>query len=77
MKKFLAVLLIAIVACETVEEFNLKNWIDAIVETLKSLGIYDLLVTYGKQYAINFCSNYFGKSICETAINYLCSLIGM
>ena len=36
MKKFLAILLIAIVACEAAEEISLKNIIDTIVDTLKN-----------------------------------------
>ena len=77
MKKFLAILLIAIVACETVEEISLKNFIDVVIDTLKSLGIYDQLISSGKQYAIKLCSNYIDAGLCEIAINWLFNELGL
>ena len=75
MKKFLAVLLIAIVACEAAEEISLKNIIDTIVDYLKKFGIYDALVSKGKEYAIKFCANYLDEGLCTMGINYLCDLL--
>ncbi len=77
MKKFLAILLIAIVACEAVEEFNLKGWLDGIIEQLKKWGIYDALISKGKEFAINLCANYLDRSLCEMAVNWLCSQLGI
>ena len=71
MKKFLAILLIAIVACETVQEFNLQG----ILDVLKRAGIYDLvlqkLIIYGKQIAVNFCAQYLSRSTCQSAVDAL------
>ena len=77
MKKFLAILLIAIVACEAVEEFDLKGWLDGIIEQLKQWGVYDALISKGKEFAINFCAKYLGQGVCEMAINWLCNQLGL
>ena len=77
MKKFLAILLIAIVACETVEEFDLQGW----MEDLKNAGIFDLvkskIISYGKQIAKNFCSNYLPSAICSIAVDALAAMLGV
>ena len=74
MKKFLAILLIAIVACETVEEFDLQGWIDE----LKRAGIFDMvkskIISFGKSVAINFCAGYLSRSICTIAVNGICAM---
>ena len=76
MKKFLAILLIAIVACETVQEFNLQG----ILDVLKRSGIYDLvlqkLIIYGKQIAVNFCAQYLSRSTCQSAVDALTGVRG-
>ena len=77
MKKFLAILLIAIVACEAVEEFDLKGWLDGIINQLKEWGVYDALISKGKEFAINFCAKYLGQTVCEMAINWLCNQLGI
>ena len=77
MKKFLAILLIAIVACEAVEEFDLKG----VVDWLKNSGIYDAVKNYiisaGKSFAISFCSRYLPGSICSAAVNAIASALGL
>ena len=71
MKKFLAILLIAIIACETVQEFDSEDWINP----LESAGIYDLvlqkLINYGRQVAVNFCAQYLSRSTCESEVDAL------
>ena len=77
MKKFLAFLLIAIVACEAVEDLDLND----ILDWLKNSGIYDevksKLVDAGKQIAIDFCSNYLSRSTCESAVDVLANMLGL
>ena len=77
MKKFLAILLIAIVACETAEEFDLEWW----MEDLKNAGIFDLvkskIISFGKSVAINFCAGYLSRSICTIAVNGICAMFGL
>ncbi len=77
MKKFLAFLLIAIVACEAVEDSELNGILDwlsnsGILETVKQQ-----LIQFGKQVAIDFCAGYLSRSICEAAINALAGMLGL
>ena len=82
MKKFLAFLLIAIIACNTVEDMTLQNIIDYLkelyekaVQWLKDHGVYDEVVTalrtLGKEAAIALCSKWLDRSTCEAVINGL------
>ena len=82
MKKFLAFLLIAIVACTTVEDLTfesfwdkIKDWFKKAVNWLKEIGVYDIivntLITLGKQAAIGLCSNFLSQDECESIINSL------
>ncbi len=82
MKQFLAFLLIAIVACTTVEDMTLQNWIDTLkelfnkgVQWLKDHGVYDQVVqalrTLGKQAAIEVCCNWLDRTICEAVLSFL------
>ena len=77
MKKFLAILLFAIVACEAVEEFDLKGVVDWLINS----GIYDAVKNYiisaGKSFAISFCSRYLPGSICSAAVNAIASSLGL
>ena len=77
MKKFLAILLIAIVACEAVEEFDLKGVVDWLINS----GIYDAVKNYiisaCKSFAISFCSRYLPGSICSAAVNAIASSLGL
>ncbi len=77
MKKFLAILLIAIVACEAVEEFNLKGFFDGIIEQLKKWGIYDMLIEKGKEFAKNLCVKYLGETVCDLVLTFLCNQLGI
>ena len=75
MKKFLAILLIAIVACETVEELHLEDVLDwlrnsGILEAVKSQ-----IINYGKKIAVDFCARYISRSICQTAVDILAGMI--
>ena len=83
MKKFLAILLIAIVACEAVEDFDLLGKItqeiqDAL-DMLKYRGIYNYikekLVTMGKYAAIAYCAPYLGSPVCKLAVRGLSILL--
>ena len=82
MKKFLAFLLIAIVACTTVEDLDFDSWWDKIKDFfkkgwnwLKEHGVLDLvkdtLWKLGKEAAIALCSKWLDRSTCETVINGL------
>ena len=77
MKKFLAILLIAIVACEAAEEFDLQGFFDGFVKTLKDLGIYDTLIQKGKEWAKNLCVQHLDETICELVLTWLCSKLGI
>ena len=81
MKKFLALFLIAIVACEAVEEFDLENWISDAWNWLKEKGILDavknIAVTAGKAAAIAYCSPYLSPPVCTIAVNAVCSALGI
>ena len=81
MKQFLAFLLIAIVACTTVD-LDLESWWDDIVDFfkkgwnwLKEHGVLDLvketLWKFGKAAAIQLCSKWLDQSTCEAVINGL------
>ena len=76
MKKFLAFLLIAIVACTTVEDHILESFWDIVKqawEWIQSSGVLDQLKqtlrNLGKEAAITLCSNWIERSICEFVIN--------
>ena len=87
MKKFLAFLLIAVIACMTVEEemeFNswlsnlwnkIKNAVKKAWNWLKEKGylskIKDALVKLGKTAAIALCKKWFDAQVCEGIINGL------
>ena len=81
MKQFLAFLLIAIVACTTVD-LDLESWWDSIVDFftrgwnwLKENGLLDIikdtLIKLGKEAAINLCAGWLERSTCEAVINSL------
>lgn len=79
MRKFLAILLIAIIACSTLEQ-DLNGWWDTIKEwynKLKEMGVIDILLnllrTYGVPAAKQACCNYLPAacSICEMILNLL------
>ena len=81
MKKFLAILLIAIVACSEVsvieeEEFDLESFKGAIqnaIAWLKNHGLWDpilnLLKTAGKAAAYALCTNYVKSNVCNVINN--------
>ena len=75
MKKFLAILLIAIVACETVEELHLED----VLDWLRNSGILEAvkkqIINYGKKIAVDFCAQYISRSICQTAVDILAGMI--
>ena len=77
MKKFLAILLIAIVACETVEELHLED----VLDWLRNSGILDAvknyIISYGKKMAVDFCAGYISRSICQTAVDILAGMLGL
>ena len=92
MKKFLALFLIAIVACEAVEDIELENWFtdawnwisNAAKDAwnwLKSKGILDAVknvaITAGKAAAIAWCSPYLTPTVCTVAVNAICSALGI
>ena len=69
MKKFLAILLIAIISCEVVNDFDLKAWFDSFVAFLKQIGLLEVMYNKGKKATIEFCAEYFDINICESIIN--------
>ena len=81
MKKFLAILLIAIVACSNVsvveeEEFDLEKitgTVKEVVAWLKKNGLWDPLMntlkTAGKVAAFAFCTRYADASLCQTIVD--------
>ena len=87
MKKFLALLLIAFIVCETVEEeIDMNSWFSKIWKKitgavkkawnwLKEKGILNtiknLLKTVGKAAATALCSAYFTPAVCATVIGAL------
>ena len=81
MKKFLAILLIAIIACTTVEqEQAFQGFIDKVKELynkLKEMGVIDALVnalrTYGKPIAKKICCEKLPDwcSLCDAVIDML------
>ena len=87
MKKFLALLLIAFIVCETVEEeIDMNSWFSKIWNKitgavkkawnwLKEKGILstikNILITVGKAAATALCANYFSAAICGTVIGAL------
>ena len=88
MKKFLAIFLIAIVACEAVQDIDLEGIWDQLsdaaknaVNWLKQKGIYDLvknrLIQAGKIAAIGVCTPYLGPAICTAAVEGVSILLGI
>ncbi len=75
MKKFLAILLIAIVACNAIEDLDLND----VLDYLRNAGIFDMvknkLIAFGKKVAIDLCANYISRGLCEAAVNVLASMI--
>lgn len=81
MKKFLAILLIALVACNTVEEDILKtDWIMLILQIVSLIkekgwkdGILEALKTYGLPAAKDLCCQYLPDycGYCEAVIQFL------
>ena len=86
MKKFLAFLLIAIVACEVVDDIDLEGFLGGLwdkltgaakkaYEWLKSHGVLDqiknALKAAGKAAAIAICSAYLDPAICSAVIGVL------
>ena len=87
MKKFLVILLIAIIACEAIEQdLDLESWLSDIWKKLtgavkkawnwlKGNGILDkiktILISAGKTAAIALCSTYFTPAVCTTVIGLL------
>ena len=81
MKKFLAILLIAIVACSNVsvveeEEFDLEKitgTVNQVVAWLKKNGLWDPLMntlkTAGKIAAFAFCTRYAPANVCSLILN--------
>ena len=81
MKKFLAILLIAIVACSNVsvveeEEFDLEKitgTVKEVVAWLKKNGLWDPLMntlkTAGKVAAFAFCTRYAPANVCSLILN--------
>ena len=79
MKKFLAILLIALVACEVVEQTNLKGWIDNLIYQYNPIGehIKYLLQTQGRKPAIIYCARYYAQKLCEVGIDFLIKQTGI
>ena len=75
MKKFLAFLLFAVIACDAVEDFDLKGFLDGIIDWLKEKGLYDTLINWGKEEAVKLCTKWLSESTCQIAVNILASLI--
>ena len=87
MKKFLAILLIAVIVCMTAEEeMEFNSWFSNLWKKitgavkkawnwLKEKGILNtiknLLITAGKAAATALCSSYFTPAICATVIGAL------
>ena len=78
MKKFLAILLIAIIACSNVsvieeEEFDLEKTVQQIITELKNSGkwneIMHLLKTVGKIAAYTLCKRYAPASACKIILS--------
>ncbi len=80
MKKFLAILLIAVIACAAIEEDNLKGY-DDLMKFIKEMEAFvnfviqknlnkQLLeaVKKGKQSAVQFCFTYYKKNNCQDII---------
>ena len=87
MKKFLVILLIAVIACEAVEQdFDLESWWSKVWKKitgavkkawnwLTSSGVLNtiksVLLSAGKAAAIALCSTYFTPAVCSTVIGLL------
>ena len=87
MKKFLVILLIAVIACEAVEQdFDLESWWSKIWKKITGAvkkawdwltrsgvlaKIKSVLWSAGKAAAIALCSTYFTPAVCSTVIGLL------
>ena len=82
MKKFLAFLLIAVIACTTVEYQELDGILDPIkkiiekaIKFLQEHGIYEqvkeTLIDLGKEAAIGLCAQLLDRSTCKFVIDFL------
>ena len=78
MKKFLAILLIAVIACEAYEEITLEsiwNNVQDAIQWLKDHGYWNKLVqlakTVGKYIAGNLCKKYLDAGICNQILNMI------
>ena len=79
MKKFLALLLVAVITCDTVEQNLLvfltiiRNGVDIAINWLKEKGLWDFLVgtlkIHGKAVASTFCERVFDADICNGIID--------
>ena len=78
MKKFLVFLLIAIITCEAVEKLDLQG-IKPPVDPTKLIAqkLKEIIVSYGKKVAVDYCSKYFSKDVCQTAVDQLASALGL
>ena len=80
MKKFLAILLIAIVACEAIQDLELESWKNDIWEKIKQVikkkegekaridFIKNKIMQIGKDAAIDLCTKYYQREICVEEI---------
>ena len=80
MKKFLAILLIAMIACSNVsvveeEEFKLEVVIQTVqgaIQFLIKIGVWDLIMnflkTHGKKFAYNLCVKYIKAGWCKAIL---------
>ena len=78
MKKFLAILLIAAIACEAYEEITLEdiwNNVQDAINWLRDHGYLDkikeLAYTVGKYLAKNLCKKYLDENICDQVIDII------
>ena len=82
--KFLAFFLIAIIACATIEEQDLKSWFSKIWDKIKNAfkkawnwlkehgyleKIKNALVTLGKAAAVKLCQKWFDEATCQKVID--------
>ena len=80
MKKFLAILLIAVIACAAIEEDNLKGY-DDLMKLIKEVQAFVTFVIQkqlnkvfleavqkGKSSTVQFCFTYYKKSNCQEII---------
>ena len=82
MKKFLAFLLIAVIACTAVEDFDFEGFWDGFVdifrrgvEWFQRNGFWDqiknTLKTAGKQAALELCQRWHTYALCKDAVDQI------